>query len=323
MKILVIDDEQSFANLLGHALRRLGHSPVIALDPRDALELLPDGFDAVITDIDMPAMDGVSLARTIRERHEDLPVAFCTGSNPQGRTVAEAQTLGRVLPKVWTVAQVRSLLGELEDERARLRRKPRASVRNLRDSILPRPALAGRELTPRPENRDEAPARARLRKVRLDVSDWRRVEGLCKSSVEGPVFITVRSPGEASPGDCLAVALRLPDEITVSVAGEVQALRPAGDGGESELIVELTGLTTDLAARLASLASPSKDALAGQYFDGRRPQALDWASVPNRRPPSGSENDGSVQGRRRRRPGSNDELRSQIEVLGRRLRRKN
>ena len=320
MKILVIDDEQSFANLLGHALRRLGHAPVIALDPRDALDIVGDGFDAVITDIDMPVMDGVSLARTIRERHAEVPVAFCTGSNPEGETVAEAQTIGRVLPKVWTVADVRSLLDELAQESDRLRRTPRGSVRDLRSGGLPRPALMGRELTPRPEMREPAP-RARLRRVRLDVSDWRRVEGLCKSSVEGPVFITVRSPGEAAPGDSLSVALRMPDEITVSIAGEVQALRPAGDREESELIVELTGLTSDLAARLASLAAPSKDALVGQYLDARRPHALAWSGARNRRATSNGDNDGSCHGRPRRAE-SNDELRSQIEVLGRRLRRK-
>ncbi len=323
MKILVIDDEQSFATLLGRALRRLGHSPVIAVDPRDALDLLPDGFDAVITDIDMPVIDGLSLARTIRERHDELPVAFCTGSTPS--RLAEAKKLGRVLPKTWTVADVRALVEDLQRERAQLRRVPRASYPKIPTSLLPRPGLTGREVTPRPEPVEDAP-RPRIRKVKLNLSDWRRVEGLCKTSAEGPVFIAVRGPGDAAPGDPLSVALALPDEITVSVAGEVQALRPGGDAAEAELIVELTGLTSELAARLASLASPSKEALVGHYFDARRPHACAWnGGTGGNDLADDGDPDGDVSGRRGRVSEllrDNREIRGQIDALSRRLRRK-
>ena len=58
MKILVVDDEQHFGSLVCRTLKRLGHNPILALHPWDALELIDSDIDAVISDIDMPAMKG-------------------------------------------------------------------------------------------------------------------------------------------------------------------------------------------------------------------------------------------------------------------------
>jgi CheY-like chemotaxis protein len=114
MKILVVDDELLFGSLLGRALRRLGHRPILAVDPRDALDMVDHGIDAVITDLDMPGMNGVELARAIRARHEQMPIAFCTGSSPGDTALVEAATIGRVLPKVWSTDEVKELIADLE-----------------------------------------------------------------------------------------------------------------------------------------------------------------------------------------------------------------
>jgi CheY-like chemotaxis protein len=112
--ILVVDDEVGFARMLGHSLRRLGFDITLAAHPSDALELFREQmFDAVITDIDMPAMSGIELARSLREVRSDLPIAFCTGSGPGHRRMAEASSLGAVMPKVWREADVRTLLDAL------------------------------------------------------------------------------------------------------------------------------------------------------------------------------------------------------------------
>lgn len=111
LQILVVDDEVGFARMLGRALRRLGHVPTLATHPRDALSLFADrAFDAVITDIDMPMMDGVALARSLRAQRADLPIAFCTGSSPGEQRYSEAATLGAVMPKLWREHDVRLLL---------------------------------------------------------------------------------------------------------------------------------------------------------------------------------------------------------------------
>jgi CheY-like chemotaxis protein len=106
MKILVVDDEQAVGARLGHTLRKLGHEAPLAAHPGDALAMLDSDIDAVITDIHMPDMNGVELARAIRDLDGEMPIAFCTGSDPSDDIVTEAAAIGRVLPKVFTVGDV-------------------------------------------------------------------------------------------------------------------------------------------------------------------------------------------------------------------------
>lgn len=114
MKILVVDDERDLGVLAGLLLRRRGHVPILALDPRDALHMLTPDVDAVITDIEMPGMSGVELARRIRELDPDIPIAFCTGSDPSEQTAMEAAELGIVHPKLSSLAQVEAVIQELQ-----------------------------------------------------------------------------------------------------------------------------------------------------------------------------------------------------------------
>lgn len=113
MRILVVDDDPSAGNLLEIALRRLGHEPVLALHPDDAIELFEPAIDAMISDIEMPRMNGVELARTLRAKRKDLPIVFCTGSDPTEGVAAEAAQIGRVFPKRWSPTHVEELIAEL------------------------------------------------------------------------------------------------------------------------------------------------------------------------------------------------------------------
>ena len=114
MSILVVDDEESFGRLLERALRQLGHVPTVAVHPIDALEMFRAGsFDAVITDIEMPVMSGVELAVVLRSECEGIPIAFCTGSSPHDAPRQQAARIGRVLPKIWRLDDVRRVVAEL------------------------------------------------------------------------------------------------------------------------------------------------------------------------------------------------------------------
>jgi CheY-like chemotaxis protein len=113
MHILVVDDDEACARLLERALRRLGHDPVVALHPRDALELFhAQKFDAVITDIDMPTMSGIELARQIRAE-SDIPIAFCTGSARDQLSSGDARAIGTVFPKMSRDGDVARLVDDL------------------------------------------------------------------------------------------------------------------------------------------------------------------------------------------------------------------
>ena len=80
--ILLVDDEEMVAHVLGLGLKRLGFRVVTHLDSRQALAdfaQTPEIFDIVITDQIMPHMSGVLLTKRIHAVRSDIPVILTTG----------------------------------------------------------------------------------------------------------------------------------------------------------------------------------------------------------------------------------------------------
>ena len=78
-RILVVDDEELVRNLIVTLLSRSGHSSITAVDGLDALDRMKGNqIDAVITDIKMPNMDGVTLTVEILKRYPGLPILVMT-----------------------------------------------------------------------------------------------------------------------------------------------------------------------------------------------------------------------------------------------------
>lgn len=82
-RILVVEDSPFFRNLVVPALGAAGYVVTAVADAEEALRLRDAGaaFDAVVSDITMPGMDGCALARTLREGGpwRDLPLIALTG----------------------------------------------------------------------------------------------------------------------------------------------------------------------------------------------------------------------------------------------------
>lgn len=79
-KILVVDDEQQVCDILAEALGYLGHDVGTASDGMDALDKLLNGaFQIVITDIDMPRMDGIELIKHLAQHRSSIDVIAITG----------------------------------------------------------------------------------------------------------------------------------------------------------------------------------------------------------------------------------------------------
>ena len=85
--ILVVDDSDSIRKLLEVTLKTRGFMVVSASDGQEALETLERyterdsvGFNAVVLDINMPRLDGLSLLTTVRARPEwqTLPILMLT-----------------------------------------------------------------------------------------------------------------------------------------------------------------------------------------------------------------------------------------------------
>ncbi len=116
--ILVVDDSFVTQLTLTHILEREGYTVQVADDGREALGLMQrQGVELVITDITMPAMDGLELLQELRNREQSrgLPVIIITGTAEQ-LTRAEAAGADAVLTKPvssWQVATaVARVLGQ-------------------------------------------------------------------------------------------------------------------------------------------------------------------------------------------------------------------
>lgn len=78
-RILIADDEARVLLILRDSLKKLGHEIVTAQNGREALRMaLEQPVDLVITDLRMPGMGGVDLARTIKASKPDTSFIWIT-----------------------------------------------------------------------------------------------------------------------------------------------------------------------------------------------------------------------------------------------------
>jgi PAS domain S-box-containing protein len=80
--ILVVEDNVEVGRFATQILEDLGYSTVWATNAEDALlelEKVPFRFDAVFSDVVMPGMGGIALAKQLRDRQPDLPVVLTSG----------------------------------------------------------------------------------------------------------------------------------------------------------------------------------------------------------------------------------------------------
>lgn len=81
-RILIVDDEEAIARMLGQVTERLGYHVTALCNSAEALEAFrssPDNFDIVITDMTMPDMTGDQLSAELKKIRPDIPIILCTG----------------------------------------------------------------------------------------------------------------------------------------------------------------------------------------------------------------------------------------------------
>ncbi|MCF8079985.1 MAG: response regulator [Desulfobacterales bacterium] len=81
-RILLADDSKAIRDAVSGFLKFIGYEVALAVNGIEALTVfLESSFDLVLTDLEMPAMDGLSLAGRIKERSPDTPVILLTGAD--------------------------------------------------------------------------------------------------------------------------------------------------------------------------------------------------------------------------------------------------
>ena len=79
MKILVVEDEKGMAQILRRGLEEESHAVSLAADGRSALELaVSNTFDLILLDVMLPGMNGLEIARRLRENRQDTPILMLT-----------------------------------------------------------------------------------------------------------------------------------------------------------------------------------------------------------------------------------------------------
>jgi len=79
-RLLIVDDEQAIRSMLAHAFARAGYEVKTAADPFQAMDLFAsEAFDAILSDVQMPGMDGHSLIRWVAETHPTVQSVLMSG----------------------------------------------------------------------------------------------------------------------------------------------------------------------------------------------------------------------------------------------------
>jgi DNA-binding NtrC family response regulator len=93
-RLLIVDDEQGFVNVLSNRLGRRRIDVFKAYSGAQALQALRQNiFDVMVLDLKMEDMDGIEVLKIVRKMAPDLPVIILTGHG--SRTAAEdGMTLG-------------------------------------------------------------------------------------------------------------------------------------------------------------------------------------------------------------------------------------
>jgi len=114
-KILVVDDEEPVRELLCDILEDEGAEVTLAANGAEALARFEAGkFDAVLTDLGMPGMNGWELLRLISERDQQVPLAVITGWGELVSTHEEkAARVEWVLTKPFSMSQICEIAQEI------------------------------------------------------------------------------------------------------------------------------------------------------------------------------------------------------------------
>jgi two-component system cell cycle response regulator CpdR len=116
-RILLAEDDDSMRAFIERALIKAGYEVISFANGREAHERLQqEAFTLLLTDIVMPQMDGIELARRAADIHPDLKIMFITGFaavtlNTDSKAVQGAQVLSKPFHLKDLVQEIDRLLG--------------------------------------------------------------------------------------------------------------------------------------------------------------------------------------------------------------------
>lgn len=112
--ILLVDDEAAIVDMVRSMLARLGYQVVAEMNPVRALATFrsdPGAFDMIITDMTMPDLNGLDLARKALAVRNDIPIIICTGYSALiDEERAESQGIAAVVMKPIDMREIAKII---------------------------------------------------------------------------------------------------------------------------------------------------------------------------------------------------------------------
>jgi two-component system cell cycle response regulator CpdR len=110
-RILLAEDDDSLRGFLARALERAGYEVVACPDGETAVEALDQTFHVLLTDIVMPGIDGIEVARIAAARQPQMRIMFITGFAAVALSAGRAPAGAKVLAKP---VHLREIVAEVE-----------------------------------------------------------------------------------------------------------------------------------------------------------------------------------------------------------------
>lgn len=115
-RVLITDDEEPMRLLVARAIAMDGHETVTAQDGAEALDILireQGAFELLLTDIQMPVMDGIALALSAARDFPRLTILLMTGYADQRERASNLQAIAHdVITKPFSVADIRTAVAD-------------------------------------------------------------------------------------------------------------------------------------------------------------------------------------------------------------------
>ena len=118
--LLFVEDDEDQIDTVPRVLEHIGYTVTATQDPVAALDLVerhPDRFDLVITDFDMPVIDGITLARKLGKAIPGVPVIVVTGRRTALEKAGPLDNVSRIVLKPYDRKAIARAIQEVLDKR--------------------------------------------------------------------------------------------------------------------------------------------------------------------------------------------------------------
>lgn len=104
-EILVVDDDRNLLGVISAMLSRLGHDVSLAdSGEKGLITFIKNKFNIVLSDYQMPGMDGIALACAIKKKSPFTPVLIMTGAGRENVLSRKSSAVDEVIAKPFTLA---------------------------------------------------------------------------------------------------------------------------------------------------------------------------------------------------------------------------